>query len=182
MRVHLGSLDAQLAALEHRIEEIARSEPRSDPARWPMSVRGIALKTALGLLAEIGDFRRSSTPREPMSFLGLVASEYSSGQERHRGHITKSGNRLRAACSSKRPGTTSRPNLSKRQRELAPLLPAEVPAPAWRAQVRLHHRHGVPGRQEKRSTVANVAVARELSGFIGATMTHQPLREEGSSA
>ncbi len=26
-----------------------------------------------------------------MSFLGLTPSEYSSGQQRHRGHITKAG-------------------------------------------------------------------------------------------
>ena len=182
MRVHLGSLDAQIAALEHRIEEIARSEPWSDPARW-LSFRGISFKTALGLLAEIGDFRRFPTPRELMSFLGLVPSEYPSGQERHRGHITKSGNRhARRLLVEAAWHYQHRPNLAKRQRELAPLLPAELPARAWRAQVRLHHRHGVLGRQGKRSTVANVAVARELSGFICATMTHQPLREEGSSA
>ena len=183
MRAHLDSLDAQIEALEHRIEEVARTEPWSDPARWLMSFRGISFKTALGLIAEIGDFRRFSSPRELMSFLGLTPTEYSSGEQRHRGHITKSGNRharrlvIEAAWHYRR-----RPHLARRQRELAALLPPEVPARAWRAQLRLHHRHGALQRQGKRSTVANVAVARELTGFIWAAMTHQPLREEVNSA
>jgi len=179
MRAHLQSLDAQIAAIEHRLEEVARTEPWCDPVRWLCSFRGIATRTALGLLAEIGDFRRFSAPRELMSFLGLTPSEYSSGEQRHRGHITKTGNRharrllVEAAWHYRR-----RPALSKRQEELSPLLPAEVPARAWQAQVRLHHRRRALERGGKRSTVANVAVARELCGFIWAAMTHQPLREE----
>jgi hypothetical protein len=53
-----------------------------------------------------------------------------------------------------------------------------VSAHAWQAQVRLHHRHRVLGEHGKRSTVANVAVARELTGFIWASMTRTPLRQE----
>jgi transposase len=182
MRALLAALDAQIAALEHRIEEVARTEPWSDPARWLMAFRGVATKTALGLLAELGDFRRFSSARELMSFLGLTPSEYSSGEERHRGHITKSGNRhARRLLVEAAWHYQHRPRLSRRQRELAPLLPAELSARAWRAQRRLHHRHGVLGRQGKRSTVANVAVARELAGFIWAAMTHQPLIEEVSA-
>ena|SRR5215218_2380259 len=82
----------QLAALEREIAAIARTEPWSDPVRWLCAFRGIAELTALGLLAEIGDFRRFHSARELMGFLGLTPSEYSSGEERHRGSITKSGN------------------------------------------------------------------------------------------
>ncbi|MCA1678313.1 MAG: IS110 family transposase, partial [Actinobacteria bacterium] len=46
------------------------------------------------------------------------------------------------------------------------------------AQVRLNSRHRALVAKGKRSTVANVAVARELCGFVWAAMTHQPLREE----
>jgi transposase len=182
MRAHLEALDAQIEALEHRLEEVARTEPWSDPARWLMAFRGIATKTALGLIAEIGDFRRFGSARELMSFLGLTPSEYSSGEQRHRGHITKSGNRhARRLVVEAAWHYQHRPRLSRRQRELVPLLPAEVPARAWRAQHRLHHRHGALGRRGKRSTVANVAVARELTGFIWAAMTHQPLGEEANA-
>jgi transposase len=181
MRAHLAALDAQIDALELRLEQIARSDPWADPVRWLLAFRGIATKTALGLIAEIGDFRRFSSARELMSFLGLVPSEYSSGEQRHRGHITKSGNRharrlLVEAAWHYQHG----PRISKRQQQLLPLLPAEVAARAWQAQVRLNHRHLGLQRGGKRSTVANVAVARELTGFVWAAMTDQPLREEVS--
>jgi transposase len=179
MRAHLRGLDAQIAVIEHRLEDVARTEPWCDPARWLCAFRGISTRTALGLLAEIGDFRRFASPRELMSFLGLTPSEYSSGEQRHRGHITKTGNRhARRLMVEAAWHYRHRPRLSLRQVELAPLLPAEVPARAWQAQIRLAHRHTMLERAGKRSTVTNVAIARELCGFIWAAMTHQPLREE----
>ena len=53
-----------------------------------MSLRGIDLVAAVTLVAEIGDIRRFTHPRELMSFLGLVPSEHSSGQTRRLGAIT----------------------------------------------------------------------------------------------
>jgi hypothetical protein len=44
--------------------------------------RGISTTTALGLIAEIGDFARFGHPRELCSWLGIVPSEYSSGDQR----------------------------------------------------------------------------------------------------
>jgi hypothetical protein len=61
----------------------------------------------------------------------------------------------------------------------APRIAKNGPPPderAWQAQVRLHHRHRHLTDHGKRSTVANVAVARELTGFLWAAMTNQPLR------
>jgi transposase len=78
--------------LDAELERIAQGE------RWQAQVavlvrfRGISTRTALGLIAEIGDFARFSHPRELCSWLGIVPSEYSSGEQRHRGHITKAGN------------------------------------------------------------------------------------------
>ena len=46
---------------------------------------------------------------------------------------------------------------------------------AWQAQVRLHHRYRHLSEHGKRSTVVNVAIARELAGFFWAAMTNQPL-------
>ncbi len=93
MLCHLVALDAQIAAVDEQLEQVAATEPWVDPVRWLCSFRGIATRTALGLLAEIGDFHRFASPRELMSYLGLTPSEYSSGQQQHRGHITKTGNR-----------------------------------------------------------------------------------------
>lgn len=179
MLCHLDAIDAQIAAVDRHLDELARSEPWSDPVRWLTCFRGIATLTALGLLAEIGDFRRFANARELMSFLGLTVSEYSSGERRARGSITKTGNRharrllVEAAWHYQHP-----PRLSARMRANEPLLPPETLARAWQAQIRLHERHRHLTGNGKLATVATVAVARELCGFLWATMTRQPLREQ----
>lgn len=179
MLCHLDGLDAQLAALEHELSAIATREPWSDPVRWLTSFRGIGVRTALGLLAEIGDFRRFATARELMSFLGLTVAEYSSGDRQHRGHLTKTGNRharrllVEAAWHYRHP-----PRRPTRTAASAEHVPPAVAARAWQAQIRLHHRHRHLTSHGKRSTVATAAVARELAGFLWAAMTHQPLRDQ----
>jgi transposase len=178
MLTHLGGLDTQIAALDGQLEQIATREPWADPVAWLCSFRGISTRTALGLLAEIGDFRRFAHPRELMSYLGLTPSEYSSGQQQHRGHITKTGNRhARRLLLEASWHYRHRPRQSARAARLQEHVPPEVKARAWQAQIRLHHRHRVLAEHGKRSTVANVAVARELTGFIWAAMTKAPLRE-----
>ena len=74
------------------MDQIACQQPWQAPVAVLCCFRGVATHTALRLLAEVGDFRRFATARELMSFLGLTPSEYSSGQQRHRGSITKTGN------------------------------------------------------------------------------------------
>jgi transposase len=183
MLSHLDALDAQLAAIELELEQVAHAEPWCDPVRWLCSFRGIGTLTALGLCAEIGDFRRFSHPRELMSYLGLTPSEYSSGDQQHRGHITKCGNRhARRLLIETAWHYQHAPRLSARARALSPQVPTAVTTRAWQAQVRLNHRHRTLTANGKRSTVANVAVARELCGFLWAAMTHQPLKEEELAA
>ncbi|MCA1700902.1 MAG: IS110 family transposase [Actinobacteria bacterium] len=183
MRAHLDTVDAQLAAIDHELEQVATSEPWCDPVRWLCSFRGIGLITALGLLAEIGDFRRFGHPRELMSYLGLTPSEYSSGDQQHRGHITKTGNRhARRLLVEAAWHYRHHPRVSQRAARAGEHVPPEISARAWQAQIRLHHRHRTLTQHGKRSTVANVAVARELAGFIWAAMTDQPLRDEAAAA
>jgi transposase len=177
MCCHLDAIDAQIAAVDRQLDQIARSEPWCDPVDWLCCFRGIATLTALGLLAEIGDFRRFATPRELMSFLGLTVSEYSSGERRSRGSTTKTGNRharrllVEAAWHYQHP-----PRLSARIRRHQGHVPPEALARAWQAQIRVHERHRHLTRNGKLPTVATVAVARELCGFLWAAMTRQPLR------
>jgi transposase len=183
MLSHLDSLDAQIAVLDHELEQIARTEPWSDPVGWLECFRGISTLTALGLLSEIGDFRRFHSARELMSFLGLTPSEYPSGEQRHRGHITKTGNRhARRLLVEAAWHYQHAPRVSKRIAAHQPHVPPDVAARAWQAQVRLNHRHRTLAAHGKRSTVANVAIARELCGFVWAAMTAQPLREEAPAA
>ena len=56
-------------------------------------LRGIDTLTAVGLIAEIGDFAAFEHPKQLASFLGLVPSEQSSGERRRQGSITKAGSR-----------------------------------------------------------------------------------------
>lgn len=167
---HLDGIDRQLAGLDDRIEHIGRS------ARWAPQVtklvafRGISTRTALGLLAEIGDFRRFAHPRELASYLGITPSEFSTGQSQHRGHITKAGSRhARRLLVEAAWHYRHRPRRSPDA--------AEPHDRAWQAQIRLHHRHRHLTEHGKRSTVANIAIARELAAFIWAEMTDQPLRQ-----
>ena len=183
MLAHLESLDAEIRGIDHELAQIASQEPWQAPAAVLCCFRGIGVHTALGLLAEIGDFRRFPTARELMSFLGLTPSEYSSGQRRVRGAITKTGNQhartllVEAAWHYRHP-----PRRSVRTDRAATHAPPGQAARAWHAQVRLHHRHRTLAHHGKRSTVANVAVARELVGFLWAAMTDQPPREEALAA
>lgn len=179
MLLHLEAIDAEIAALDRRLDEIARSQPWCDPVRWLCCFRGISTLTALGLLAEIGDFRRFASARELMSFLGLTVGEYSSGARRLRGSITKTGNSharrllVEAAWHYQHP-----PRLSARIRAQDGLVPPQALARAWQAQIRLHERHRHLTATGKLPAVATVACARELCGFLWAAMTRQPLREQ----
>jgi transposase len=175
MIIHLDAIDSQLATLDSRLEEIARDDRWAGPVNALRGFRGIATLTALGLIAEIGDFARFSHPRELASWLGITPAEYSSGESQHRGHITKTGNRharrllIEAAWHYRH----------------APRRPSRGPEPsprAWQAQIRLHHRHRHLTQAGKRSTVVTVAVARELAAFLWAELTDQPAHQEAIAA
>jgi len=56
------------------------------------ALRGVQFTVAVTLVAEMGDLTRFDTPRELMKFLGLIPSEYSSGEQRRQGSISKAGN------------------------------------------------------------------------------------------
>ncbi len=144
---------------------------RWEPAvRALMSLRGVALINAATLIAELGDLHRFTRPQELMSYLGLVPSEHSSGQERQQGGITKMGNgharrALVEAAHHYRAPARLTPHLQKRQEG----LPKGVTDAAWEAQRRLHHRYQqLSGAGRKKAPVVVTAIARELSGFVWA--------------
>lgn len=171
MIIHLDGIDAQLATLDARLEEIAGEKRWAGQVQALCCFRGIRTLTALGLIAEIGDFNRFSHPRELASWLGITPSEYSSGESQHRGHITKTGNRharrllVEAAWHYRH----------------APRRPSTGPDPsprAWQAQIRLNHRYRHLISQGKRPTVVTVAIARELAAFLWAELTNQPAQHQ----
>jgi hypothetical protein len=106
---------------ERRQGREAELQPLGPPWRWsPMvealpALRGVPFTAAVTLLAEVGDLLRFATPRQLMSYLGLVPSEHSRGERRRQGSITKTGNAharrvlLEGAGASRSPATVSRP-------------------------------------------------------------------------
>lgn len=140
------------------------------------TLRGLELVTALTVLAELGDLRRFAHPKQLMSFLGLVPSEYSSGASRRLGAITKCGNAhvrrvlIEAAWTYRFPARLAR-ELQIRQ-EGQPKIVRDI---AWRAQLRLCTRYR---RLQARGVHQNkicIAIARELTAFIWDIARHVPL-------
>lgn len=132
-------------------------------------LKGVALITAIGIVAEIGSFHRFRTPGQLMAYAGLVPSEYSSGERRNQGGITKTGNRhirhlLVEAGWSYRYSPAVKGDLKKRQVGSSPA----VQLISWKAQNRLHKKFYRLLARGKESHKAVTAVARELLGFIWA--------------
>ena len=131
-----------------------------------MAFRGIGLVTAMTLACELGDIRRFAHPRQLMAYLGLVPSEYSSGDHAQRGSITKTGNtHVRKALVSTGWKYAAAPRCSKALAERQKHVSAEVVTLAWKSQCRLYKRFRKLS-QTKARCVANTAVARELVGFL----------------
>ena len=166
-------------ALDQRIEQLRRydalleeaaARPQYAPyVRALKTLRGIDTLTALGIVAEMGDLRRFPTAPQLMAAVGLVPSEYSTGEKTRRFGITKTGNThvrhlaIEAAWHYQRTakeGTT----LKRRRRD----QPAAILEIARRCDARLHRRFHRLTSRGKPSHVAVVAVARELVGFIWA--------------
>jgi transposase len=76
-----------------QLRKLAGTERYRKSVRLLMSAPGIGILTAIRLVLEWGDMSRFARKEEFASFLGLVPSDYSSGGQEHRGHITKQGNR-----------------------------------------------------------------------------------------
>lgn len=163
--VRLRDLDTALAA-------VAETAPYHEPVGWLRCFRGVDTLSALMLLAEIVDFRRFRRPRELMAYLGLVPTEYSSGDRQARGGLTKTGNSrarrlLIEAAWHYRHRPTAGGSIGRRTQG----QPAAIVSQAWRAQQRLHRRYRHLVGRGKRPPVAAAAVARELVGFLWAVMT-----------
>jgi transposase len=87
----------QLRSLQKEVvgqmKVLARSERYRAAVALLQSVPGIGIQTAIRLALEWGDVSRFKTKEAFSSFLGLVPSDYSTGEQDHKGHITRQGNR-----------------------------------------------------------------------------------------
>jgi len=170
-------VDARIEQLERAIRAVSEQQPWRVLVGQLRCLRGIDTLSALGLVAEIGDFSRFRTAEEFMAFVGLVPSEHSSGEHRRQGSITKVGNAhvrrllVEAAWHARRRPTVGY-ELSRRQRGQDPAVIER----AWRCQQRLYSRwQRMAGRGKPQQKIV-VACARELAGFVWAIATDQPLR------
>jgi transposase len=128
------------------------------------------------LVAELNDVRRFAHPRGLMAYLGLVPREDSTGDTRHLGAITKAGNAqarwilVEAVQHAFNPPKVSAA-LALRQKD----QPTIYRAIAWKAQLRLHQRGWHLLRRGVMKAKVNVALARELVGFIWDLLRQVPL-------
>ena len=140
------------------------------------ALRGVQCTVAVTMVAELGDLTRFESPRELMKCLGLVPSEYSSGERRQQGSITKAGNTharkalVEGAWAYRYPAKVSR-HLQLRL-EKQPKMIRDI---SWKAQVRLCKRYRQLVARGKHANIVTVAIARELVGFMWAIAKQVPV-------
>jgi transposase len=167
-----GAIDV----LEHRREQLEREIVALLPdSPWQVQVgrlrclRGIDTLTAAGLCAEIGDFERFARAEQLMSYVGLVPSEHTTGQQRRLGAITKTGSsHARRLLVEAAWHYRKRPAIGRALTDRQHGQPAQAVAIAWSAQQRLHRTWARLEQRAKRRTIIAVAAARELAGFCWA--------------
>jgi transposase len=140
------------------------------------ALRGVQFTIAVTTVAELGDLTRFENPRQLMSYLGLTPSEYSTGERRRQGGITKTGNTharralIEGAWAYRYPAKVSR-HLQLRLEK----VPKPIQDISWKAQVRLCKRYRQLIARGKNANQVVVAIARELSAFMWAIAQEVPL-------
>ncbi|MDP9328515.1 MAG: IS110 family transposase [Actinomycetota bacterium] len=171
-------LDAEGAidTLVHRRDQLEREIVALLPASpWALQagrlrcLRGIDTLSAVGLCAEVGDFERFQRAEQLMSYVGLVPSESTTGQQRRQGAITKTGTGharrllVEAAWHYRKTPRIGKALIGRQDGQ-----PPEAVAIAWSAQRRLNRTWARLEARAKRRTIIAVAAARELAGFVWA--------------
>jgi transposase len=159
----------RLQRLETELHEAVKTWRLYPVVEAIQALRGIELTGAVILITELGDLTRFDTPRKLMAYLGRTPSEYSSGDHRRQGGITKAGNSharralVEGAWAYRYPAKVSR-HLQLRLEK----VPAEIQAISWKAQVRLCRRYRQLSARGKHVNQVVVAVAREMVAFAWA--------------
>jgi transposase len=167
---HLHAIEDRLAQCERiqaMLQESATRWRFYPVIRAIQALRGVQFTVAVGLIAELGELSRFASAPQLMAWLGMTPSEYSTGERRRQGSITKCGNAharrllVEAAWAYRYPAKVS-PSIQLRHEG----LPKPIVDRAWDAQLRLCKRFRKLTARGKPHNVALVAVARELAGFI----------------
>jgi transposase len=175
-----------LRAVSEQTERVRRLEDElvDIAATWRLhpiveafqAMRGVQQHTAVTLAAELGDLTRFDSPRQLAAFVGLIPSEYSTGESRRLGPITKAGNGharralVEAAWAYRYPAKVS----AHLQLRLEPCA-KPIQDIAWKAQVRLCTRYRRLVARGKNSNIVVTAIAREILAFLWAIAREVPV-------
>jgi transposase len=157
----LSEMLGEVNELEHRIEQIERelnSLTRADPVVQQLRrIPGIGLLSSTAIRACVGDVERFACARSFASWLGLTPREYSSGERRRLGGISKRGDvYLRTLLIH---GARSALLAAHRQQRSGRPLD--------------HLRHwAVQCERQRGHNVATVALANRLARIVWATWKH----------
>jgi transposase len=166
----------RLQRLDEELQERVKAWRLNPVVEALQALRGIQFTVAVTTVAEIGDLTRFDTPRELMKFLGLIPSEYSSGERRRQGTITKAGNSharrvlVEGAWAYRYPAKVSRHLQLRLEKQ-----PKAIQDISWKAQVRLCKRYRQLIARGKHANQVVVAIARELVGFMWAIAKAVPV-------
>jgi transposase len=159
----------RLRRLEQQLAVIVPSWSMAPVVAAYQAMRGASFLVAVIFAAEIGDVRRFDTPRQLMSFLGLVPAESSTGDTVRRKGLTLAGNRRARRALVEAAWTYRYPaRISETLRTRLDGLPKAVRDIAWKAQVRLCARYRRLSAAGKKLPVVVAAIAREMAAFLWA--------------
>ena len=131
------------------------------------AMRGIPLIDAVVLVAEVGDFTRFTNPRQLMAYFGLVPGEQSSGETIRRGGITKTGNTYaRRALVEGASASRMRARIGGDKVDGWRRCQKSFVTSGGKRKFRLCTRYRRLRARGKTANVVNVAIAREMVGFI----------------
>jgi transposase len=166
----------RLQRLEQELQEQVKSWRLNPVVEALQALRVVQFTVAVTTVAELGDLTRFENPRQLMKYLGLIPSEYSTGERRRQGAITKAGNTharralVEGAWAYRYPAKVSR-HLQLRL-ETQPKVIQDI---SWKAQVRLCKRYRRLIARGKHANQVVVAIARELVGFMWAIAKQVPV-------
>ncbi len=165
----ISELDARVNRIDDQVRLLMDQWKLKPVVDALQSLKGVSIVAASTIVSELGDICRFDNPKQLMSFLGLVPSEYSTGERKKKGGITKTGNshvrRILVECSwAYRFQARVTKDLRKRQQDLH----TSINDISWKAQLRLCQRYQKLLAKGKSKNKTLIAIARELSGFIWA--------------
>jgi transposase len=179
---HIVSQECVRAVTEHR-ERLGRLEQelQEQVHTWRLrpvvdalqALRGVQFTVAVTIVAELEDLSRFAKPSQLLRYLGLTPSEYSTGDHRRHGAITKTGNAharralIEGAWADRYPAQVSRHLQLRLGQRPKPLQDLSWKAQVWRCKRSRH----LMARGKPPNRVV-VAIARAL---VGVRRLQEPL-------